>query len=41
MDFATWQQKQDKLTRFFGPGIIAVVTELENKEVDLKLVSVK
>lgn len=41
MDFAAWQQKQDKLTRFFGPGIVAVVTELENKEVDLKLISVK
>ena len=41
MDFATWQQKQEKLTRFFGPGIVAVVAELENKEVDLKLISVK
>lgn len=41
MSFETWQQKQDKLTRFFGPGIVAVVAELENKEVDLKLISVK
>jgi hypothetical protein len=41
MNFETWQQKQDKLTRFFGPGIVAVVAELENKEVDLKLISVK
>jgi hypothetical protein len=40
MDFEAWQQKQDKLTRFFGPGILAVVTELENKEVDLKLITV-
>jgi hypothetical protein len=40
MDFESWQQKQDKLTRFFGPGILAVVTELENKEVDLKLITV-
>ncbi len=39
MDFDFWQQKQDKLTRFFGPGILAVVTELENKEVDLRLIS--
>lgn len=39
MNFETWQQKQDKLTRFFGPGIVAVVSELENKEVDLKLIS--
>lgn len=36
MSFEFWQEKQDKLTRFFGPGIIAVVTELENKEVDLR-----
>ena len=40
MDFETWQQKQEKLTRFFGPGIVAVVAELENKEVDLKLITV-
>ncbi|OYQ63185.1 hypothetical protein B9G53_18310 [Pseudanabaena sp. SR411] len=40
MDFEAWQQKQDKLTRFFGPGILAVVADLENKEVDLKLISV-
>ena len=39
MNFEFWQEKQDKLTRFFGPGIIAVVTELENKEVDLRLIS--
>lgn len=39
MSFDFWQQKQDKLTRFFGPGILATVTELENKEVDLRLIS--
>jgi hypothetical protein len=39
MSFEFWQEKQDKLTRFFGPGIVAVVTELENKEVDLRLIS--
>jgi hypothetical protein len=39
MNFEFWQQKEDKLTRFFGPGIVAVVTELENKEVDLRLIS--
>ncbi len=41
MGFDVWQQKQDKLTRFFGPGIVAVVTELANKEVDLRLISQK
>lgn len=39
MDFEAWQQKQEKLTRFFGPGIVAVVSELDNKEVDLRLIS--
>jgi hypothetical protein len=39
MGFDAWQQKQDKLTRFFGPGIVAVVSELEDKEVDLRLIS--
>jgi hypothetical protein len=39
MNFEFWQQKEDKLTRFFGPGIVAVVVELENKEVDLRLIS--
>lgn len=41
MGFDVWQQKQDKLTRFFGPGIVAVVTELANKEIDLRLISQK
>lgn len=41
MGFDAWTQKQEKLTRFFGPGIIATVTELENKEVDLRLISEK
>jgi hypothetical protein len=41
MGFDAWTQKQEKLTRFFGPGIIATVTELENKEVDLHLISEK
>ena len=39
MGFDFWQQKQEKLTRFFGPGIVAVVAELDNKEVDLRLIS--
>lgn len=39
ISFEFWQEKQEKLTRFFGPGIVAVVSELENKEVDLRLIS--
>jgi hypothetical protein len=34
----TWQQKQDKLTKFFGPGIVARLNQLENNLVDLSLV---
>jgi hypothetical protein len=39
MSFETWQEKRDKLTRFFGPGVVAAVTKLENSEVDLHLIS--
>jgi hypothetical protein len=35
--YETWQEKQDKLTRFFGPGIIAEVEKLEDKAIALKL----
>ena len=38
--FETWEQKQDKLTRFFGPGIVAEVDQLENKAIALKLTAV-
>lgn len=41
MPFEVWIEKQDKLTKFFGPGIVAVVTELADKEVDLRLVVAK
>ncbi|AFY69930.1 hypothetical protein Pse7367_1642 [Thalassoporum mexicanum PCC 7367] len=34
----TWQQKQEKFTKFFGPGIVADLTQPEDKVVDLKLV---
>lgn len=34
-----WYQKQEKFTRFFGPGIVAVVKDLGNKEFDLRLIS--
>lgn len=39
ISFETWQNKQDKFTQFFGPGIKALVSELDNKEVDLHLVA--
>ncbi len=40
MPFEAWEQKQDKLTRFFGPGIIAEVDQLEQKAIALKLTAV-
>jgi hypothetical protein len=36
-----WQQKQDKFTSFFGPGIIAHVVQPQAKVVDLYLTTVK
>ncbi len=38
--FETWEQKQDKLTRFFGPDIIAEVDQLEAKAIALKLTTI-
>ena len=37
----TWQQKQEKFTRFFGPGIVAHVMQPEDKVVDLYLTTVQ
>jgi hypothetical protein len=39
IDWETWQQKQEKLTRFFGPGIIAKLAQPEDKVVDLRLIT--
>jgi hypothetical protein len=39
ISFETWAEKQDKLTRFFGPGIAAQVNKLDGKAIDLKLIS--
>jgi hypothetical protein len=38
--FEIWEQKQEKLTQFFGPGIIAEVAQLEQKAIALKLIAV-
>jgi hypothetical protein len=40
ISWETWQQKQDKFTSFFGPGIVAMVTQPEAKMVDLHLTKV-
>lgn len=35
-----WQEKREKLEKFFGPGIRAEITELEEKQIDLALIVV-
>jgi Protein of unknown function (DUF2854) len=34
----TWQEKQDKITRFFGPGIHAILTKTSDEEIEVALV---
>jgi hypothetical protein len=34
-----WQQKQQKMTRFFGPGVQVEVTQPAEKEIDLALIT--
>ncbi len=41
MDLPVWQQKQEKLTQFFGPGIIATVSQPEPQVIDLHLTANK
>jgi hypothetical protein len=37
---ATWQEKEEKLTKFFGPGIKAEVSQPKEDQVDLTLILV-
>jgi hypothetical protein len=37
--FETWQEKEDKMTRFFGPGIQASVKDLGKSRVEVTLVT--
>jgi hypothetical protein len=37
--FSVWQEKQEKLAKFFGPGIRAEVTQLEENRVDVALIA--
>lgn len=39
IDLAAWQEKQEKLTKFFGPGIVAVVSQPEANVIDLRLIT--
>ncbi len=40
ISFKTWQEKEEKLTKFFGPGIKANVSQPEEDRVDLALILV-
>ncbi|WP_346292194.1 DUF2854 domain-containing protein [Sphaerothrix gracilis] len=39
VDFETWQSKQDKIQRFFGPGITAQIAQPEGDRIDLALIA--
>ncbi len=36
-DLKEWQERQDKLTKFFGPGIVAEVAEVAPQTIDVQL----
>lgn len=36
---ATWQQKQEKMTTFFGPGVDVTVTQPQDDRIELSLIS--
>lgn len=40
ISFDIWQEKQEKITKFFGPGITAEVAKNEDNEVELTLIAV-
>jgi hypothetical protein len=39
IQFETWQQKQDKIARFFGPGLRVELKELPDDRIDLFLIA--
>jgi hypothetical protein len=39
IDLATWQEKQDKIAQFFGPGIKVEISEPQAKEIHVALIS--
>ena len=38
MDLDTWQQKQEKIEKFFGPGIRVDLTQPEEDQVDVAMI---
>jgi len=39
IDFATWEQKRDKIERFFGPGLQVELKQLPEDSVEVALIS--
>ncbi|MGJ3254101.1 MAG: DUF2854 domain-containing protein [Elainellaceae cyanobacterium] len=39
IDFKTWQQRQEKIETFFGPEIRARLTQIDEDEIELALIS--
>jgi hypothetical protein len=39
MDLEKWQSKQEKIEKFFGPNIIATITQPEENRIDLALIT--
>jgi hypothetical protein len=37
-DLSAWQERQDKITKFFGPGVVAHVQGVDDKTIDVELV---
>ncbi|HBL09852.1 MAG TPA: hypothetical protein DD379_00090 [Cyanobacteria bacterium UBA11162] len=39
IEFETWQQKREKMEKFFGPGIRVELTQPEDQRIDLALIA--
>jgi len=39
MPLNTWQQKQDKITKFFGPGVKVQITQPQEEQIDVALIA--
>ncbi|QLE54140.1 DUF2854 domain-containing protein [Nostoc sp. TCL26-01] len=36
---SVWQEKQEKMTKYFGPGVIVQITQVDEDEIELALVT--
>ncbi|MBE9143158.1 DUF2854 domain-containing protein [Planktothrix mougeotii] len=39
MPLSSWQQKQDKITQFFGPGLKVQITQPQEEQIDVALIA--